>query len=161
MKGKISLMKVLEALAFIIVIALVSIMFVQVFARQFLDRIPVWSGEEVATLLLIWLTNIGAAIAAGNDSHLSMDYFFDLFPERLQNIFKVVVYGIVCVFLIFIAVISIDLAWSGRFSFSARLDISMFWYQSSIFVGMTIMFYYYTKLFIRSFQNLRKLKKSV
>ncbi|WP_052345819.1 TRAP transporter small permease [Paucisalibacillus sp. EB02] len=160
MKEKINLMKFLEVLAFIIVIALVGIMFVQVFSRQFLDRIPVWSGEEVATLLLIWLTNVGAAIAAGNNTHLSMDYFFEKLPEKFRSYIQVFVYGIICVFLIFIAYVSIELAWSGRFAFSARLDISMFWYQSSIFVGMSIMFYYYIKLFVRSFLEIKSTKKT-
>ncbi|WP_332695214.1 TRAP transporter small permease [Halalkalibacter lacteus] len=149
------LINVLEFTAFLLVISLVSIMFVQVFARQFFDKIPVWSGEEVATLLLIWVVNIGAAIAAGRNTHISMDYIVDKFPEKWRKIIEVVVYSIICVFLITIGWILFQVAWSGRSATTARLNISMFWIQISMSVGMIIMFYYYVKLLIKSISSLR------
>lgn len=147
---KVELVKLLEIIAVGLVLTLVAIMFVQVFARKFLSSIPVWSGEEVATLLLIWVTNIGAAIAAANNSHLSMDYFFEKLPNSIRAPLQIVIYAIICIFLIGIAIVSINLAWSGRFASTARLNISMFWIQGSIFVGMSIMFYYYCKHLFKS-----------
>src|SRR5690554_4903668 len=101
-------------------------MFVQVFARQFLPAIPMWSGEETATLLLIWLANVGAVIAAAKHDHISMDFLFDKIPQSKRGYFEIFIYSIICVFLAFVAVVAFQLAWGGRFATTARLNISMF-----------------------------------
>ncbi|WP_422122480.1 TRAP transporter small permease [Planococcus sp. X10-3] len=150
MRKKLDFITVLEFIAFILVVSLVFIMFVQVFSRKFLDTIPVWSGEEVATLLLIWLVNVGAGIAAGRNTHIAMDYVVEKLPENLRRATEIFVYAVICVFLAVIAWVSFQLAWEGRNAFTARLNISMFWIQISIFSGLAIMFYYYAKLLIDS-----------
>ncbi|MCL7745704.1 TRAP transporter small permease [Halalkalibacter alkaliphilus] len=162
MLRRFKLINFLEFTAFLLVISLVFIMFVQVFARQFFDKIPIWSGEEVATLLLIWLVNIGAAVAAGRNTHISMDYIVEKFPQQWRNRIEIVVYTVICLFLLTVGVILFQLAWSGRGASTARLNISMFWIQISMFVGMIIMSYYYVKLLIKSICNLRgKSKNSI
>ncbi|MEC2071408.1 TRAP transporter small permease [Alkalihalophilus marmarensis] len=156
MVKKFEFIKVLEFTAFLLVVSLVFIMFVQVFARQFFDRIPVWSSDEVATLLLIWLVNIGAAIAAGRNTHISMDYIVDKFPEKWRKGTEIVVYACICIFLLAVGIILLQLAWSGRFASTARLNISMFWIQISMVVGMITMFYYYVKLLIKAISGYRE-----
>lgn len=148
--------KVLEFIAFALMSALIIIMVVQVFARQFLSVIPVWSGEETANFLLTWIVGIGAGLAAAKNSHLAMDYFIDILKPKRQRVVEVLVYLIVSIFLALIMVISFQLAWSGRSATTARLDISMFWLQSSISVGSLIMLCYYIKHFIVSLKTLKK-----
>lgn len=160
MRKKLEFIKVLEFIAFVLVVSLVFIMFVQVFSRKFLDTIPVWSGEEVATLLLIWLVNIGAGIAAGHNTHIAMDYVVEKLPENLRRATEIIVYVVICVFLAVIAWVCLQLAWEGRNAFTARMNISMFWIQISIFSGLAIMFYYYVKLLIDSISK-RKDKEVV
>jgi TRAP-type transport system small permease protein len=151
---KTEFVKILEFVAFLITIALVFIMFVQVFARQFLPSIPVWSGEETASLLLIWLAMVGAAIAAAKNAHISMDFLFEKIPDGKKPYVEVIVYSVICLFLIGMAIISFQLAWANRTSTTARLNLSMFWIQGSIAFGMSIMFIYYVKHVITSFRKL-------
>ncbi|RSL33645.1 TRAP transporter small permease [Salibacterium salarium] len=135
----------LELVAFIIIFALITIMFVQVFARKFLPQIPIWSGEEMSTLLLMWLASLGASIAAGRYSHISMDYLVEKFSEKNRSKIMILVNFMICLFLLVIGIVSLQLAWENRFTETSRLDLSMFWMQISITVGMIIMLYYYTK----------------
>lgn len=144
---KLKFKNLLEFIAFLIMVSLIVIMAVQVFARQFLSTIPSWSGEETANFLLIWTVNIGAGIAAGQNAHLALDYLINLFSHQKQRIVEILVYLIVIIFLGVIAVISFQLAWSGRFATTSRLNLSMFWFQSSISAGAMIMLYYYIKHF--------------
>jgi|SRR5699024_3133765 len=155
MLKKLKFMNILEFIAFLIMVSLIFIMAVQVFARQFLSNIPSWSGEETANLLLIWTVNIGAGIAAGKNAHLAMDYFINLFSRQKQRTVEILVYLIVIIFLGAIAVISFQLAWSGRFATTSRLDLSMFWFQSSISVGALIMLYYNVKSLFITIKNLK------
>lgn len=147
----------LEIFAFVLMASLIIIMVVQIFARQFLSSVPTWSGEETANFLLIWTVNIGAALAAGKNSHLAVDYFVSKFSLKKQRIVEVFVFLIVSIFLVMIAYISFQLAWSGRFTTTARLNLSMFWFQISFSVGSVIMLFYYVKYFIA---NLRTLKNN-
>lgn len=148
MLKKVNLNKGLELLAFLILSSLIFIIFVQVFTRRFFETIPIWSGEETANLLLMWLVAIGAGIAAARNSHLAMNYVVEKMPERFQKSIHVLIYGVICIFLAIVAVVSIDLAWGGRFSTTSRLNLSMFWFQISIFIGALIMFFYYIKHFV-------------
>lgn len=155
MLKKLKFANVLEFIAFLIMVSLIFIMAVQVFARQFLSTIPSWSGEETANFLLIWTVNIGAGIAAGQNAHLALDYFINLFSRQKQRIVEILVYLIIIIFLAVIVVISFQLAWSGRFTTTARLNLSMFWFQSSISVGAIIMLYYYIKHFFATIKNMK------
>lgn len=158
MQRKLSFANIIEILSFIALMFLIFIMFVQVFARKFLPSIPIWSGEEMATLLLIWLANIGGALAASRDSHISMDYFVEKMSERNRLKVLTVVYFVICIFLVCIAVVSFQLAWGGRFSYTARLGLSMFWIQISIFFGMVTMLWFYAKHFVTTIMKIKGCK---
>jgi TRAP-type transport system small permease protein len=134
---------ILQFISFILLSLLIFIMAVQVFARQFLGSIPVWSGEEATNLLLVWIINIGAGLAAGKNSHLAMDYFVNKFSAKNKQVIELLIYTIVITFLTVIMVVNFQLAWAGRFAVSARLDISTFWFQISFSVGALIMLGYY------------------
>lgn len=148
--------KLLEIFAFVLMSSLIFIMVVQIFARQFLGSIPTWSGEEAANFLLIWTVNIGAAIAAGKNSHLAVDYFVSKISKKKQAIVEIFVFILVSIFLIAMSFISFQLAWSGRFATTSRLNLSMFWFQISFTVGSLIMFLYYIKHSLSHFKNIRK-----
>ncbi|GAE27741.1 C4-dicarboxylate transport system permease small protein [Halalkalibacter wakoensis JCM 9140] len=153
MRKKLTLTNMLEVLAFLTMITLIFTMVVQVFARYLLPRIPAWSGEEVTTLLLIWLAFIGAGIAAGRMSHISVDFLIEKLPENIKLVATRVIYVIICIFLLYFAYLSFQLAWEGRVSRTPRLGISMFWIQISIFTGAVIMLYYYFKHLVQTFRS--------
>ena len=66
------LMRLLKYLSFTLLVTLVLLLLVNVFMRYIL-RTPIEWTEEAGQLLLIWLTFIGAAMAAGERRHMAMD----------------------------------------------------------------------------------------
>jgi len=56
-----------------------------------------WTGE-LATMMLIWVSLLGASVAFLEKSHLGVDYFVGKLPARAQAVFQILVYGIICFF---------------------------------------------------------------
>jgi TRAP-type C4-dicarboxylate transport system permease small subunit len=54
--------------------------------------------EELARMLLIWVSLLGASVAFIRKSHLGVDYFVNKLNEQWRNIGQIVVYLLVAVF---------------------------------------------------------------
>jgi TRAP-type C4-dicarboxylate transport system permease small subunit len=63
---------------------IVALTIAQVFFRFALDSPLIWS-EELARLLLVWITFIGAAVVAWDGTHLNVDVVFARLPERVRR----------------------------------------------------------------------------
>lgn len=72
--------KTLDALLFVILAAMVLTMAANVFCRFFLEFSLYW-GDELAQVLMVWLTFLGAAVAMRERAHYSFDYL----SRRLQG----------------------------------------------------------------------------
>ena len=60
---------------------IVALTIAQVFFRFALDSPLIWS-EELARLLLVWVTFVGAAVVAWDGTHLNVDVVFSRLPDR-------------------------------------------------------------------------------
>ena len=74
-----SAQRLLDGAAGATLAAILVIVLWGVFARFVLDDPSAWT-EEAARLLLVWLTMLGAAAAAGHSEHLGIDFV----PKRLH-----------------------------------------------------------------------------
>ena len=66
------------------IVAMTLIILYQIFTRNVLDFTPRWS-EEVALLLLIWVSFIGIAIGFRDKLHIGVGVFVGLMPKKVQN----------------------------------------------------------------------------
>jgi TRAP-type C4-dicarboxylate transport system permease small subunit len=80
----------------------------QVCVRYTLNKPFKWP-EELAALLLIYLTFLTADIVYKDRAHISIDYFVSFLPERWKRVVAIVIYAGICVFLITIIPTSIKL----------------------------------------------------
>ena len=95
MKLRKSLLKVLELSVIVIMGLLVLDVLWGVLTRYALVNASKWS-EEAATILLIWVSLLGASVAFMEKSHLGVDYFVGKLSHKLRTIVEIVVYlGIV------------------------------------------------------------------
>jgi TRAP-type C4-dicarboxylate transport system permease small subunit len=75
----------LDALiALLLAVITVSLIY-QVFGRYVLGHAPGWS-EEVARMLIVWLTMIGSAACLRGGSHIAIGVLVNALPERLRTI---------------------------------------------------------------------------
>ena len=68
--------KILSSVLGVICVIVFSVLVIDVlwgvFTRQVLDNQPAWT-EELARLLLVWLSILGGVLAYADDAHLGVD----------------------------------------------------------------------------------------
>jgi TRAP-type transport system small permease protein len=85
--------------------AIVAVVAWQVFGRYVLNASPTWA-ENLALVLILYVTLIGAAVGVRDAGHIGMDSLLVLVPERIRNRLELVIHGLVMVFGAF-------MAWNG------------------------------------------------
>lgn len=121
-----------------VILAMIAVSLVyQVFGRYVLGKAPVWS-EEVARMLIVWLTMLGSAACLRGGSHIAIGTLVNALPEVpraallwLRDIAVLWAAGV--------------LAWSGaRFALmnsdqdSPALEMPMTYVYVSLSVGATL-----------------------
>jgi TRAP-type C4-dicarboxylate transport system permease small subunit len=79
-----TLERVLRTACFLLMLAMVTIIFAQVIARYVLSDSLSWS-EEVGRYLFIWMTFLGAALALRNGNHVALDVLVARLPAPLKK----------------------------------------------------------------------------
>ncbi len=74
-----------------------------VFTRYVVGYQSPWT-EELAKMLLIWVSLLGASIGFIRKSHLGVDYFVGKLNDRSQTIVQLIVYLLVAVFAVFVLI---------------------------------------------------------
>lgn len=69
----------------------------QVFERYVLHYTPPWS-EELAVYLMIWFGVIGIAVGVWRDTHMSLHYFADKMPAKVQRVLLLFKYVLMLVY---------------------------------------------------------------
>lgn len=89
---------------------LFSIMFItlvmQIFSRQVLNRPLIWT-EELARLVFVYIAMLGVTLGLKYDQHVGIEVISDKFSprvEKVMNIIKTVLTGIIIVLLIIIGI---------------------------------------------------------
>lgn len=80
----------LVQIAKVMMIAMVLIVFVQVICRYVFSFSIRWS-EEVPLILMVWFGFISMAIGVKKRLHISIELFFNMFPEKVQKVILKVV----------------------------------------------------------------------
>ena len=149
----ITLIRLLEIFANILIGIILFLLMVQVVGRYVLHTLPDWSSEEATLLFLMWMAAVGASLGSANNSHLVVDSLVKVFPKPMQRVIEIIVYVIVSIFLVVAFYVTAQLAWINRATLTPRLQIPMSLVQASIPFAMGIMLYYNVKYFILSFRK--------
>lgn len=94
---KVGLTRILEWIVILIVAMLVIDVLWGVFSRFALRSPSRWT-EEAATILLVWLSLLGAAVAFGRKEHLGVDYLVKKLEQEAQRLMAIVVQMIIVTF---------------------------------------------------------------
>lgn len=119
-------------------IALVVVVFLQVFFRYALNSPLAWS-EELARFIFIWLVFISSAVVLRDDSHMSMDYFVNLMPIRIRVVIDIVKKVIISAFMIMCLFQTVKIMKVTASQQSPSLGIPMSLIYFAMFFGFTLM----------------------
>ncbi|MBZ4645296.1 MAG: hypothetical protein PWR27_198 [Petroclostridium sp.] len=152
-KIRLALNSFFEKLTVLIVIAMVIVVFAQVFFRYVLHNSLSWS-EELAIFLFIWLTFIGGEIVLRNGGHIAVDALLNTLKGIPKLVLSIFIDVVIIVFACIVLASGIELTISTVNQPSAALNVSMSWVYAAIPVSMTMMiintFYsFITKLIVR------------
>jgi TRAP-type C4-dicarboxylate transport system permease small subunit len=78
-------------------VAIVVIVFYQVFGRYVLNASPTWT-ENLALVLILYVSLIGAAVGVRDAGHVALDSLLVLLPERVQVKIEFVIFVLVGLF---------------------------------------------------------------
>jgi TRAP-type transport system small permease protein len=118
----------------LIFLLIVVLTIAQVVCRFALNDPLVWS-DEVARLLLIWMTFITAAVVTYDGTHLCVDTFFAAMPAWLQLVVRTLNIACALCFGALLAWFSLPLIVLARSQSAGALDISLAWYRAPAAVG--------------------------
>lgn len=83
MRSKLTVLAICEGFGVALLSALFLLVFLQVIFRYILKISVPWT-EEVARVIAIWLTFIGAAVVQAARAQIASTYFAERLPERLR-----------------------------------------------------------------------------
>jgi TRAP-type C4-dicarboxylate transport system permease small subunit len=138
------LYKFLKTICFLLMLAMVVVIFAQVVARYAFSNSLSWS-EEVGRYLFVWMTFIGAAIAVRNRLHVSLDMFVTKFPSPLQKLCLVIGYVSMMIFTGVLIYGGYRFVMRGSQQISAAMQLPMHYVYVVLPVGGGLIFFYLMK----------------
>jgi tripartite ATP-independent transporter DctM subunit len=126
------------ALASLILVAEIVVLFAGVIARYVFDRPFVWT-DEIDSTLFLWLGMLGAVLALRRWEHMRMTTFIAMLPERWRAHAFAFAHAVILVFLITMVVPSYADFKNESGIISPSLEISMGWRAAAMPVGMVLL----------------------
>ena len=78
-------------------LVIVAIVFYQVFGRYVLNSSPTWT-ENLALVLILYVTLIGAAVGVRDAGHIGMDSLLVMLPDHAREKIEIVIHVLVAAF---------------------------------------------------------------
>src|SRR5690606_8387084 len=123
--------KVVEACAVLIIIAEIAILFSGVVARYVLHVPLVWS-DELASILFLWLSMLGAVIALRRGEHMRMTAFIDRVEPRTRVLLEVFALAASLAFLLMIFLPALEYAYEESYIVTPALEVSNAWHAAAL-----------------------------
>lgn len=131
----------LELSLCVILVAIVSVTFIQVLFRYIFHLSLAWS-EELARYLFLWLASLASAYAFKTKSHFALRFLVDRFGKSLQKMMTTFVAFVVAVFLVIFVWKATEFTLSMAKQVAPSTQMSMAVPYSSTVVGGVLMLYY-------------------
>jgi TRAP-type C4-dicarboxylate transport system permease small subunit len=125
----------------------VAVLF-QVLSRHLFQEPNPWT-EETARYLFVWVSMIGAALAIHLRSHFGLDIVVRRLPPRAQLAAEAVALVVVLITAAVFAVQGVRFVLMNSLMTAPATDISMFWPNAAIPVGMAAMVVHLVLGFVR------------
>ncbi|WP_029003876.1 TRAP transporter large permease subunit [Azorhizobium doebereinerae] len=128
----------IENLAALIVLVEVVVLFAGVLARYAFHAPLVWS-DELASILFLWLSMLGAVVALRRGEHMRMTGCLGFAGPQTRAVLEALAVVVPLAFLGLILHPAVDYAAEERFIVTPALEISNVWRASAIPVGLALM----------------------
>src|SRR5665213_1056133 len=132
------LTRVLETVTALLVVAEIVLLFVGIVARYGFHNPLIWS-DELASLLFLWLSMLGAVLALRRNEHMRMTALVSRARASTRRFVDDLGLAAVLAFLLAILLPSFDYVRNEAIVSIMSLDLSMAWRASAMPVGVGLM----------------------
>ncbi len=141
---------------FLVILAIVmsSVVTLQVFCRYMLNNSLFWS-EEVARIILIWITFLGSTVAYYRNLHPSVDFIIQYVNKNTKKIMSLVVCLISIIFFIILMFQGVKYAYFVRLQVTPAMSIPKWMVYSMIPFSGGIFLVHGLSLLIVLFQDFK------
>lgn len=115
-------------------IAMTVVLFAQIVFRYFFEMPLVWS-EEMALVLMLWITFLGAALLLESKEHISIDFLVYMMPESPRQVIEIVGAVLMLIFNIALTYGSYLVVEATVNSITPGMKISVGWHYGGAMVG--------------------------
>jgi tripartite ATP-independent transporter DctM subunit len=129
---------IVAAVAALLVIAEIVVLFSGVSARYLFQRPLIWS-DELAGILFLWLAMLGAVVAFQRGEHMRMTAIVGMVRPHARAFFEVLAVAAPLVFLALVLHPAYEFASDEMFVTTPALDISNLWRAAALPVGLGLM----------------------
>lgn len=137
---------ILRTVCFLLMLAMVTIIFAQVIARYAFSNSLSWS-EEAGRYIFVWMTFLGAAMAVRNRQHVSLDLILKSLPNFIQKLLMSVSYLSMMIFTAVLIFGGFKFVARGSHQASSALEIPMHYVYIVLPLGGILIFTYLIKNF--------------
>ena len=130
---------IVAAVAALLVIAEIIVLFSGVSARYLFQKPLIWS-DELAGILFLWLAMLGAVVAFERGEHMRMTAIVGMVSPRARAFFDVLAVAAPLAFLALVLHPAYEFASDELFVTTPALDISNLWRAAALPVGLGLMF---------------------
>lgn len=134
------IVKFLYFLCIVAITGLTLIVFIQVFSRFIKFSLP--GTEELARLLVVWLTFLGSSLAIHEKMHLAVNFFVGLTSEKNQKRIYVFVHLLIMIFFGVLTIYGFSLTLSALTTTSSTLQLPMAIFYGAIPVSSVFSIYF-------------------
>ena len=121
-----------------ILVLVIGILFIGVVSRYALSSPITWS-DELASILFVWLTMLGAVIAFQRGQHMRMTALVSIAGPAVREVLEVIAIAIPLMFMALILYPSLKYAIEEQVIITPALEISNGWRSAALPVGMILM----------------------
>ncbi|MBN1293627.1 MAG: TRAP transporter small permease [Candidatus Latescibacteria bacterium] len=141
--------RLLDICVSVVLASMTAVVTVNVFCRFVLSFSLSW-GDEVAQILLVWMTFLGAAVAMRTGAHYAFDYLVRSIPDAPGRFFSGLSQLIVIAMTFLLAYWGIQVTIQISGWIMPATGISRAWVYSACPVGSVFMLLYAVKNFVKS-----------
>lgn len=151
-----TLTRFLEGLMTFLFIVIFALVVILVFLRYTLNTSLTGANESI-TILFIYTTAIGAALAIGNRQHIGITFLADMIPPRLYRVIDGL--GILLIALLNVVMVGFSLEWIGATGdfMMPSTGLPRWVVQLSIPIGCGLAVLYCLMKFVRAFLGMEPL----
>ena len=121
-----------------ILVLVIGILFIGVVSRYALSSPITWS-DELASILFVWLTMLGAVIAFQRGQHMRMTALVSIAGPAVREVLEIIAIAIPLMFMALILYPSLEYAIEEQVIITPALEISNGWRSAALPVGMILM----------------------